>query len=365
MLVLNLKLNIWRIVSILAIALFAFLFFKIVIYLSIACVLFLLGYPLTYRLEKIKIGNKNLPSALSALITILVILTLVVGLFFLIVPPLANEINFLAELNFYDVMQNILGQFPSLKSLLLKFGNEEDLKNSVSNQLISFANANNISNILNNIFGYLGSILGGTLCVLFITFFLLKDEHLVKENLLLLSPTGQEERMTAIFKTSKKMLSTYFAGLFLDMFIVGGAAMLVLSLLGIKNALIIAFCAGILNVIPYIGSVITMILAIILGASSCIGMGAYDLIGPTIYKIFFGLLSINLIDGFIIQPFIFSNSVKAHPLEIFIVTLMAGTLGGVFGMVVALPVYTIIRIVAKAFLTHLRFFKKISDTITN
>lgn len=365
MLFLNIKLNIWRIVSVFAIILFTFLFFKIVIYLSISLILFLLGYPVTYRLEKIKLGRKNLPNALASLVTILIILGLVTGLFFLIVPPLANEINFLADLNFYDVLQNILIQFPSIKSLLLKFGSEEELKNSITAQLIGFANANNISNILNNVFSYFGSILGGTLCVLFITFFLLKDERIVKENLLLLSPAGKEDTMNAIFKTSKKMLSTYFAGLFVDMFIVGGSAMLVLSILGIKNALLIAFCAGVLNVIPYIGSIITMSIAIVLGVSSCIGLGAYDLIGPTIYKIFFGMLSINLIDGFIVQPFIFSNSVKAHPLEIFIVTLMAGTIGGVVGMVVALPVYTIIRIVAKAFLTHLKFFKKISDTITN
>jgi predicted PurR-regulated permease PerM len=71
----------------------------------------------------------------------------------------------------------------------------------------------------------------------------------------------------------------------------------------------------------------------------------------------------NLIDGFVIQPLIFSNSVKAHPLEIFIVTLMAATIGGIPGMIVALPAYTLIRIVAKEFLTHVKFFRKISEKI--
>jgi len=147
------------------------------------------------------------------------------------------------------------------------------------------------------------------------------------------------------------------------MLIVGGTVFIALSILGIKNAIIIAFIAGVLNVIPYIGSAVTMLVAIFLGVSGCISSGNYELIGPTINKIFFTLLSINLIDGFIIQPFIFSSSVKAHPLEIFIVTLMSAKIGGIFGMVVALPVYTLIRIVAKEFLTHLKFFKRISDTI--
>jgi predicted PurR-regulated permease PerM len=360
----KLNINIWRVLGLLAILTFAVLFFKIVIYLAISFVLFLIGYPVTYRLEKIRLGPRKLPDSMASLITILIILGVLTLLFFMIIPPLANEINFLYELNFYEVMQNVLTQFPGLKSLLLKFGTEEDLKNSVTLQVNKFITANNVSLILNNIFAYMGTILGGILCVLFITFFFLKDEHIVKESLLVLTPPGQENTMNEILRTSKKMLSNYFAALFLDMFIVGGAAMIVLSILGIKNALIIAFFAGILNVIPYIGSVITMAIAIILGVSSCISAGQYELIGPTIYQIFIALLSINVVDGFLIQPFIFSNSVKAHPLEIFIVTLMAGTLGGVFGMIVALPSYTLIRIIAKEFLTHLKFFKKISDPIS-
>lgn len=360
----KLNFNMWRIIGLMAIVLFAFVFFKIVLYVAISLVLFLIGYPITYRLEKIKIGGKKIPDSIAALVTIFFILGVVVGLFLLIVPPLANEINFLYELNFYEVMHNLLEQFPFIKSIVLQFGTEDDLQKSVTNQMTQFMTANNVGLILNNLFSYFGIISGGTLCVLFITFFLLKDENIVKESLLVIAPLGKEDALGEVLRTSKKMLSKYFAGLFFDMLIVGVAVMVTLTLLGIKNALVIAFCAAILNVIPYVGSVITMIVAITLGVSSCISIGHYELIGPTAYQIFFALLSINLIDGFIIQPYIFSNSVKAHPLEIFIVTLMAATLGGIFGMIIALPTYTLIRIVAKEFLTHLKFFKKISEKIT-
>jgi len=326
-------------------------------------VLFLLGYPLTYRLERIRFGSKRIPDGIAALITIIVIMSVVFGLFYVIIPPLATEINFLSGLNFYDVLHNILEQFPGLKNLLLRFGSLEDIKQGLSREITAFINPNNISTAVNSTVTYFGSILGGSLCVLFITFFLLKDEQIVKQSLLTITPAGMEAEMRDILKTSKKMLSKYFGGLFIDMFIVSISTLIVLSILGIRNALIISFVAGLLNVIPYIGSFITMILAIFLGVSGCISTGNYELIGPTINKIFFTLLSINLIDGFIIQPLIFSSSVKAHPLEIFIVTLMAGTIGGVFGMVIALPVYTLIRIVAKEFLTHLKFFKKISANI--
>jgi predicted PurR-regulated permease PerM len=329
----------------------------------ISLVLFLVGYPLTYRIEKIRIGKRKIPDGIAALLTIVVILGIVTALFFAIIPPLITEINFLSGLNFYDVLHNILDQYPVIKANLLKLGNEEDLKQNLTNEATLFINPNNVKTVLNNLFNYSGTILGGTLCVLFITFFLLKDEQIVKQSLLTISPAGYEGAMREIFKTSKKMLSKYFAGLFLDMFIVGALVMISLSILGIKNALIISFAAAILNVIPYIGSVIVMVIAIFLGVSGCISSGNYELIAITINKIFFTLLSINLLDGFIIQPYIFSNSVKAHPLEIFIVTLMAATLGGVFGMVIALPVYTLIRIVAREFLTHLKFFKKISENL--
>jgi predicted PurR-regulated permease PerM len=360
---LNFKINIWRILGFVAIIAFAVIFLKIVIYITISMVLFLLAYPLTYKLERIKFGKRRMPDGLAALVTVLAIVGLVFGLFNIIIPPLVTEVRFLSNLNFYDVMHNILAQFPSARETLLKLGNEKDLETNMVNHATQLLNTQNITSVVNNLFGYFGTIAGGSLCVLFITFFLLKDEQIVKQSLLTITPTGLEGAMRDVFTTSKKMLSKYFAGLFIDMFIVGASAMIGLSLFGIKNALLISFVAGIMNLIPYIGSVITMIIAIFLGVSGCISSGNYELIGPTINKIFFTLLSINLIDGLVIQPLIFSNSVKAHPLEIFIVTLMAATIGGIPGMIVALPVYTLIRIVAKEFLTHVKFFRKISENI--
>lgn len=362
---LKLNLNIWRLLGVLAVVVFAYFFTKILVYLVVSAFLFLVGNPICSRLEKLHLGKFRIPNALAALLTIVLIIGVIFSLFLLIIPPLINEIDFLSELNFYDVMHNILNQYPGLKKLLHRFGNESELEQSISTQLNAYMNADNISSVLNHTLSYFGSALGGTLCVLFITFFLLKDEGLLREGILLVSPSGTEESMREIILTSKKMLTRYFTSLMLDMFIVGLSALLVLSLLDIDNALIIAFCAGILNMVPYIGSVITMIIAIVLGASSCISNGAYELIGPTINKVFFALLSINLVDAFLVQPVLFSKSVKAHPLEIFIVTLMAGSLGGIVGMVVALPSYTLIRIVASEFLTHLKFFKRISGSISD
>jgi predicted PurR-regulated permease PerM len=353
----------WRLAGIVLILLLAFVFFKIVIYILISSILFLIGAPVTKKLESIKIGNKRMPDALSATLTLTLIVMAVLLLFKMIVPPLIKQADLLSTLNFYDVLQNILAQFPELDNAVKSLGNANDLKLALSAQLDSFLNFSNISWAVDHLFSYTGTILGGTLCVLFITFFFLKDEKILKESILILTPSNQESAVNDILRTSKKMLSNYFTGLFVDMLIVGTLSGTLMWIMGIENALIIGFTAGLLNIVPYIGSVITMIVAVFLGVSGCIAHGEYILILGTITKIFFGLLSINLLDGFLLQPFIFSNSVKAHPLEIFIVTLMAATLGGIGGMIVALPVYTILRIVAKEFLSHYKFFRKLTEKI--
>ena len=353
----------FRIAGLALIIFLGFVFFKIVIYILVSSILFLIGSPITKKLETIKLGKRQMPDSLSAALTLGLMISVLLLLFKMIVPPLVKQTQLLSDLNFQDVLHNILVQFPGFESTISSLGNVNDLKLALSSQLNSFLNFTNVSLVVNNLFGYTGTILGGALCVMFITFFFLKDEKLLKESIMMITPSRQEHAMTDILRTSKKMLSKYFTGLFIDMLIVGVLAGTLMWILGIENALIIGFTAGILNIVPYIGSVITMIFAIFLGVSGCIAHGEYVLIAGTITKIFLGLLSLNLIDGFLFQPFIFSNSVKAHPLEIFIVTLMAGTIGGIGGMIVALPMYTIFRIVAKEFLTQYKFFKKLTEKI--
>ena len=359
----KLNINIWRILGVLVLIFCAFYFFKILVYLGVSVLLFLIGHPLSYRMSNIKIGKKQLPNALAALITIAIMISGLSGLFLLIVPPLVNEVHYLSQLNFGDVLHNLLENFPAAKNLLHRFGDEEALESAISTQINSRLNADNITYLLDNTLNYFSAAIGGTLCVLFITFFLLKDEDLVREGILLVTPSGFENATNDILRTSKRMLSKYFVSLVIDMLIVGVAVFITMTILKINNALIIAFCAALFNIVPYIGALITMSVALLIGITGCISMNQFDLILPTIEKIFFGLLCINLSDAFLVQPFLFSNSVKAHPLEIFLVTLMAGTIGGVLGMIIALPAYTLIRIVAAQFLTNLKFFRKISDNI--
>ena len=73
--------------------------------------------------------------------------------------------------------------------------------------------------------------------------------------------------------------------------------------------------------------------------------------------------SVQVIDNILFQPLIYSSSVKAHPLEIFLVILAAGSLAGIIGMILAIPVYTIIRVVAKEFFDNMKIVKKITKSL--
>lgn len=341
------------------------LFFKVLIYLVISLVLFLIGSPLTRLIEKIKIKGFKVPDAIASIMTLLVFFSVFAAFFATILPPLIQQIEFLTTLNFYDVTDEILKQFPSAQNVLNKIGDRNTINAAINNQLNTVFNLDTLTYLLNNTVGYLTSILGGVFCVLFITFFLLKDEYSVSRTFLLISPQRYEKEVIDILRTSKKMLSKYFTGLIIDMIIVGTLAGTAMWLLGVKNALIIGFIAGLFNVIPYVGPVITLSLALFLGVSGCIEAGQFELIQSTMTKIVVALLTINIIDAALFQPYIFSNTVKAHPLEIFLVILMAGTLAGIPGMVVAIPVYTLIRIVASEFLTQFRFFRKITEKLND
>ena len=92
-------------------------------------------------------------------------------------------------------------------------------------------------------------------------------------------------------------------------------------------------------------------------------MGNYGDVLPITAIILGTFFVANLIDNMILQPLIYSTSVKAHPVEIFLILLMAGTLAGIPGMILAIPMYTVIRIIAKQFFTSSKLVKKLTKNI--
>jgi len=350
-------------ITLLCIIGFCFLFTKIVMYMLIATIMALVAQPFVKLLSKVRYKERHLPDALIALVSLMAMLCVLFCFFYVFIPLIVEQGKFIAGLNFRDVFTEVINQFPKLKNLLLNIGTEEEISKNVYNQFSTFVNISNAGFLLDKLLSGFGSIAGGFLIVSFITFFLLKDNKLAYRTVLLITPVEYEEEMKDILRTTKSMLSKYFVALFIDVIIVITLVSSLLYFLGVPNALFIGVFAGVMNVIPYVGPIISFIFACALGVTGSLQTNELILIGPIISKIFWVLLGVNMVDGFLIQPYLYSNSVKAHPLEIFIVILMAAALAGVWGMIVAIPTYTLLRIVAKEFLANYKFFKKMTENI--
>lgn len=349
--------------TLLAIIGFCFLFTKIVIYMLVATVLALVAQPFVKVLNRIRIKDKHLPDALIALLSLSAILSVLFCFFYVFIPLIIGQGKFIAGLNFHDVFTDVLNQFPKLKNILLSVGTEEEISKNVYTQFSTFANISNAGYLLDRLLSGFGSIAGGFLIVSFITFFLLKDNRLAYRTVLLITPVEFEAEMKDILRTTKTMLTKYFVALFIDVIIVMTLVSSLLYFLEVPNALFIGVFAGVMNVIPYVGPIISFIFACALGITGSLQTNELVVLGPIISKIFWVLLGVNMVDGFLVQPYLYSSSVKAHPLEIFIVILMAAALAGVWGMIVAIPTYTLLRIVAKEFLANYKFFKKMTENI--
>jgi predicted PurR-regulated permease PerM len=127
--------------------------------------------------------------------------------------------------------------------------------------------------------------------------------------------------------------------------------------------LIIAFLCAVLNIVPYIGPLIASVLAAVLTMLSNLGSDFQTEILPTTIYVLIGFWLVQVIDNNFSQPIIFSKSVSSHPLEIFLVTLIAGFLSGILGMVVAVPLYTILKVIGKEFFPENNIIKLLTKDI--
>jgi predicted PurR-regulated permease PerM len=178
----------------------------------------------------------------------------------------------------------------------------------------------------------------------------------------LLFPTRYEKQVTRALTSVNQLLVRYFVGIFCDML-----CMLTLLSLGLtfivgfplKQAMLIGLTAGILNVIPYVGPLvglsISMLFALTLSLHTPIAFGIIALKTALVF------LTAQLVDMAFLQPYIYSNSIKSHPLEIFMVILIAGSMAGITGMLVAIPSYTILRVFGKEFFNNLRLVQKLTE----
>ena len=347
-------------------------FRDILVYILTSVVVSLLARPIMKGLQKISIKGKHLPDWFSAVISLTVLLLLFSCVITLIVPIVSSIVKGLSLASIERAAANISVPLESLNEFLRNtfpsLGNGYRLENTLFNELKKFLDVSMFSSMLGSAASLISSIGIGIFAVVFISFFFIRESGLFGKMIAALVPDRHEENAKAAMSDIAHLLSRYFSGVVIEMFGVGLLNFLGLFLiarLGFNSAIGIAFLTGILNIIPYIGPLLGgalgTLLAIIVKYSSTVPVGLE--IGFSWFVII--LIAIfcftQIIDNFFYQPIIYSSSIKAKPLEIFIVLLMAGHIAGPLGMIIAIPSYTAIRVIAFRFFGHIKAIQRLQN----
>jgi predicted PurR-regulated permease PerM len=214
----------------------------------------------------------------------------------------------------------------------------------------------NFQGFINGVISTTSSFFISILAIGFITFFLLLENGLLRRNLLNFIPNKYFELSVATFHKVERLLSNYLIGLLIQMSVIFTIASVGLTIGNIEYAMTIAVFAAVANLIPYAGPILGASFGVLVGLST----GDFNTTNE-VYLFLFKVLTVFSIvqvsDNVILQPFIFSKSVKAHPLEIFVIIFVGAKIAGVLGMIFAIPVYTIFRVSIKEFYKGYREYR--------
>ena len=345
-------------------------FRNIVVYILVSGVLSIIGRPLVDLLCRVRIRRWKFPRALAALITLLIIWGFITMFFIIFVPLVTKQVNYFSTIESEKIVQLIQGPLEKIenviKSINKDLSGELSLWDYFNRKVSEVLNINMVQNFMGSILGTLGNIIIAIFSISFITFFFLKDQHLFFESILMWVPDKYTDNVTRALNSIKSLLTRYFIGVVIQCTCIMILIDIGMTIAGIdfQQALVMGLILGILNVIPYVGPWLGLFIAIIMGVASHINQDMSTVVVPLILYMILVEFIVHLIDNVVFQPIIFSNSVKAHPLEIFIVVLAAGYTAGVPGMILGIPTYTVLRVFAREFFYNFKPVQKITSGLS-
>lgn len=330
----------------------------ILVYLLISIILSLIANPIVAFLKRrLKFSN-----TLAVVATLLFFLLLMFGLVMLFVPLIVSQSANLSLLDTNSIKLRSLELYGQVNNYLLN-RNIDLTKLVKESDLTSKFNFSFLTDFFNSIIGTISGFGIGLATTFFITFFILKDKVQFNIGMRKILPDSNEDKILNSIDKTKQMLTRYFVGLIIQLTIICVLYLIVLLIFGVQNAFVIAFLCAILNIIPYVGPLIGSVLAGILTMLSNINNDFQSVTLPVTFYVMIGFFIVQLIDNNVSSPIIFSKSVNSHPLEIFLVILIIGTLFGITGMIIAIPLYTIIKIISKEFIPENKIVKLLTKNI--
>lgn len=341
-------------------------FSAIVAYILIAVVLSFVGRPLVESLVSLRIGRFKVPNSLAAAITLAIMWTIFVLFFYYLTPLVISEFGALRDIDYQQVSIKLEEPISRLNNMISSFyGEEMDVVALLTEKLKGLFNTKNTMDIFNSLTGTVTSLFVAFFSITFMSFFFLKDSGLFMKGLTVFTPAKYENNVNDAFGSIKKLLVRYFLGVFLEVIIIFVSLTIGLSIVGIpvSTALVIALLAAFLNIIPYIGPLTGAILGVLIVLLNNINLPMFQELLPLVGFTALVFAIIQLLDNLVLQPLIYSSSVFAHPLEIFLLILIAGSLAGPIGMILAVPAYTILRVVGYEFFAQYEIVKRLTKSI--
>ena len=345
-------------------------FKNVIIYILIAVVISLISKPIVNLLKRVSIKGHRLPDWFLAAFTLIAVTAITMAAITMIFPIVTGIIKGISLTSIENAAGQISAPLASFNDLMRStfpnLGPEFRIETALLIELQKMLDVSKVSSIIGTATSFLSSFGIGLFSVIFISFFFIKDDNLFTDIVRALVPDRHENNAAAAISDIGHLLSRYFIGVMLE---VTGVALInfiglwSIARLGVNAALGIAFLTGILNIIPYVGPLmggaLGTILGLILKYSSTTALGL-DVGFWAFAAILIAIFSFTqLVDNFLYQPVIYSTSIKSTPLEIFIVLLIVGHLGGPLAMIVAIPCYTVVRVIAYRFFRHIKAIKRL------
>ena len=351
--------------GVLVIGFLVWYFHTIVFYILISAVLAIIGKPVVNLLKRINIKGRYLPSWVAAMTTLLVMGAIIILLAEAFIPLIfskAHSLSVAFDIQKISVVLNepmahveeyINAIFPDARF---------SVATVIEKQLDPIIRAGFITESLGTVTIFIVNFTVAVFAVAFITFFFLKEDRLFTEGVVTLFPKRYEQNVNRAIDSATGLLNRYFVGICIESFIKLVCVSVALLFIGFEfdTAVIIGLVTAVLNLIPYIGPLLGGVIALLIAILSPVEGIA---IGHLLFRVTMVLLIFQLLDNIVLQPYIYSSSVKAHPLEIFLVILMAGYIGGIVGMLFAIPAYTVLRVFAKEFFNNFRVVQRLTENI--
>lgn len=332
----------------------------IVVYVAAAAILAILGRPLVRILTRVKIFGRKVSRSIAAAITLVVIWIVAGGLLALFMPLVFNKVYELSNLDWVEITHVVRQSLVDVEVYLEQYSPVDvpSLEVMLKDRVFSLFSVDLFANVAS----YLLNLAIAFFSISFITFFFLREDGLFYKGVALFFPERYHENVYRALDSITKLLSRYFIGLFVESLILMTVISIVLMIfgMGVNDALVVGLIMGVMNVVPYAGPFIGGCLSVAISMLTAIN----DSIFYTTIVVLSTIVIVKIIDDFVIQPTLYSERVQAHPLEVFLVILIAGFIGGVWGMLLAIPLYTIIRVFAREFFSEYSVVRKLTSQIT-